>query len=230
MARKPVIFLGKKYKTQGEFQNYVKKIIYEDIGKCDDVKNTYPLEYNILVKILERHPNFTSKSENMCNIKIVCDELNINALKTIIVKEDGDEIDISWRCAISGKSKTPKYELISAMRSSIEEQIFQFKIENKTKMFCVLCNSCKDLQIDHNDEVGSAFDELVFNFIKENNKIPTKFGDTNDNTHRRCFLEIDKEFENKWCNYHRQNSKLRVLCKNCNISRPKTKNKYIHKS
>ena len=38
MPQKPVIFLGKTYKTQTEFELFVKKVIYEDINICSDVK------------------------------------------------------------------------------------------------------------------------------------------------------------------------------------------------
>ena len=45
MPRKPVIFLDKIYKTQGEFELFVKKVIYDDIGLCNDVKNTHTTGY-----------------------------------------------------------------------------------------------------------------------------------------------------------------------------------------
>ena len=64
MPRKPVTFLNTEYKTQGEFENYVKKIIYKDIGICNDIKNTYQEKYYILIKILERHPCYEIKSSN----------------------------------------------------------------------------------------------------------------------------------------------------------------------
>ena len=132
MPSKPVTFLDKTYKTQKLFEAFVKNVIYNDIGICYDIKNTHPTNYIILIKILERHPGFSSKAESMCNIKIIPDSLNRRALKTIIIKKDG-EIDISWRCAISGRHKPSKGELTSAMRSSIEEQILQFKNTNKKK-------------------------------------------------------------------------------------------------
>ena len=226
MPRKPVTFLNKVYKTQGEFERYVKKIIYKDIGICNDIKNTYPKKYNLLIKILERHPEFNSKTENMCNIKIVCDTLNKQALKVLIIKNDR-EIDISWRCAITGKHKSKKSELTSALRSSIQKQIYEFRRENNNK-YCELCGSNKKLHVDHNDEVGSAFDELVLKFTKTYNiKIPNKFGETNDNTHRRCFLEKDNFFKDKWVEFHRQKAILRMLCRTCNINRKKTKNKLV---
>lgn len=229
MPRKPVKFLNKIYKTQKEFEIYVKKIIYEEIGICNDIKNMFPDKYHILIKILERHPDFNSKTENMCNIKIIQDPLNIKALKTIIIKNNG-EIDIAWRCAISGKHKSKKSKLMSAMRSSIDEQIYDFKKNCKVN-FCELCGSVERLDVDHNDEKNSAFNELVYNFKKENNniKIPNNFGELNDGTNRRCFLEKDYVFRDKWIDYHRQYAILRILCHNCNIKRPKTKKKLVLK-
>jgi hypothetical protein len=228
MPRKPVTFLNTEYKTQGEFEKYVKKIIYEDIGICNDVKNAYPDKYNILIKILERHPDFNSKTENMCNIKIMYDTLNKKALKILIVKNDGNNDDISWRCAITAKHKSKKHELMSAMRSSIDSQIKQFKKAHYNDG-CQICDNNERLDVDHNDIKNSAFDELVLNFIKKNNdiEIPDKFGELNDDTHRRRFLEKDTDFKDKWLKYHNEHASLRMLCHTCNISRPKTKNKFV---
>jgi hypothetical protein len=228
MPRKPVTFLNKEYKTQKEFEKYVKKIIYNDIGICNDVKNTYQEKYYLLIKILERHPNFNSKTENMCNIKIVCDTLNKKALKILIIKNDGSNIDISWRCAITGKPKSKKFDLMSAMRSSLDSQIYQFRIEHNNDC-CELCGNTTQLDVDHDDTKNSAFDELVFNFLKKNNdiEIPDKFEEVNDNTHRRKFLEKNNVFKDKWIEYHNKHASLRMLCHTCNISRPKTKNKIV---
>jgi 5-methylcytosine-specific restriction endonuclease McrA len=183
----------------------------------------YPEHYNTLVEILKRHPDFICKTQDMCNIKIVKDKLNINALKTIIIKKDGSEIDISWKVAITGKPKGDKQELMSAMRSSIDEQIVQFRKGSDKK--CVLCTNTDNLHIDH----IIHFDEIVLNFINimksKNINIPDTFGDTNDDTHRRCFLETDKDFKNEWTDYHYENAQLRVLCQKCNLTRTKTNHK-----
>lgn len=227
MPPKPIVFLGKIYKTQKKFEQYVKKIIYEEIGVCYDIKNTYPEKFDILIKILERHPEFISKTKNMCNIKIINDVLNVKALKIIIIKNDG-EVDISWRCAITGKHKSKKSELMSAMRTSINKQIDNYR-RNCEINFCEICGSVKRLHVDHNDEKKSGFDELVFNFVKDNNdiQIPDNFEELNDGTHRRCFLEKDNLFRDKWIKYHDKNAILRILCEKCNLSRPKTKKKLI---
>lgn len=84
------------YKTQYEFKQFVKNLIYHDIGICSDVKNLYPLQYETLIEILKRHPNFISKTINMCNIKITNDKLNKKALKILIINHDASETDISW--------------------------------------------------------------------------------------------------------------------------------------
>jgi 5-methylcytosine-specific restriction endonuclease McrA len=224
MPRKPIIFLDKIYKTQSEFEAFVKKLLYKDIGICNDVKNSYPSHYITLIEILKRHPDFILKTQNMCKIKIIRDTLNINALKIIIINTDESENDISWKCCITGQTKGNKHELMSAMRSSIDEQIFQFRKDNEKK--CVLCPNTDKLHVDH----IIHFDEIVLNFItimkSENITIPSTFGDTNDDTHRKCFLEIDNNFKNRWIDYHYTHATLRILCQSCNLTRNKTKTKY----
>ena len=221
MPRKPVIFLGKTYKTQSEFELFVKNLIYNDIGICDNIKNSYPSHYNTLIEILKRHPNFTSKTQKMFNLKIVKDTLNTSGLKILIINDDMSETDISWKCAITGKHTSYKNELMSAMRSSVDEQIFEFRKTSSNK--CVLCPNTDKLHVDH----IIHFDEIVFNFISimkdKNIGIPNTFGETDDNTHRRCFLEIDDNFKNEWIKYHYENASLQMLCQTCNLTRTKTK-------
>lgn len=221
MVRKLIEFLGKIYKTQGEFEAFVKNVIYNDIGICNDIKNIYPSHYITLLEILKRHPKYICKTKNMSNLKIIRDTLNATALKIMIINIDSSEIDISWKCAITGKTKGDKYDLMSAMRSTIDEQIYQFKISNEGP--CVLCGNTDKLHVDH----IIHFDEIAYNFITimedENINIPNNFGDTNDSTHRRCFLEIDSDFKNKWIDYHYKNASLRILCQKCNLTRTKSK-------
>jgi len=223
MPGKQVIFLDKTYTTQGKFELFVKKIIYDDIGLCNDVKNTRKTEYPTLIEILKRHPDFDSKTRNMCNIKIVKDALNTSGLKILIINADKSEIDISWKCAITGKHKSNKIELMSAMRSSVDKQIFNFK--NKSNCSCELCPNTEKLHVDH----IIHFDEIVLNFInimkvKEVN-IPNSFGETDDNTNRRCFLGTNDDFKNEWITYHLKHASLRILCQTCNLTRVKTKYK-----
>jgi len=224
MPRKPIIFLEKTYKTQGEFEAFVKNFIYNEIGICDNIKDIYPSHYITLIEILKRHPDFNCKTQNMCNIKITRDILNINAVKIIIINTDESENDISWKCAITGTSKGNKHHLMSAMRSSVDEQILQFRKDNEGK--CALCSKTGKLHVDH----IIHFDEIALNFINimkdKNINIPITFGDTNDDTHRKYFLEIDNTYKNEWIEYHNKYATLRILCQTCNLTRTKTNNKF----
>lgn len=222
MPRKTIIFLNKIYKKQKDFELFVKNLIYNDIGICNDIKNNYPTRYITLLELLKRHPDFISKTQNMCNMKIMRDKLNTNALKVIIINNDESEIDISWRCAITGKSKGNKQELMSAMRSSIDEQIYQFRKNNQKK--CVLCSNTDKLHVDHIIHFDKIANDFINSMKSKNKKIPNNFGDTNDNTHRRCFLEIDNRFKYEWVDYHYKNATLRILCQKCNLTRIKCKN------
>ena len=134
----PVDFLGKRYKSQSEFSIFVKRFIY-DIGPCNDLKNYNLSKFEILIEILKRHPDFAIKTKNMNSIKITNDQLNKAALKIIIINDDNTEIDISWKCAITGKGKSLKSELLSAMRSSVEQQINTYRQSNKGP--CQLCGT-----------------------------------------------------------------------------------------
>ena len=117
---------------------------------------------------------------------------------------------------------------MSAMRSSIDSQIKEFRREHNNDS-CQICGNIERLDVDHNDTKNSAFDELVLNFINENKdvKIPDKFGELNDNTHRRTFLDQDVVFKDNWLKYHKKHASLRMLCHTCNICRAKTKNKIV---
>jgi hypothetical protein len=233
MPQKPVMFLDVEYKSQSEFKKYVDKFINDEIGICYDIKNKYPNQYRILIELLKRHPDWNSKSENMCNIKIVNNKYK-TGLEVIIIKNDG-EIDISWKSTINGKSKSQEEKLKDAMRSCLDEQLSNFRNlkKNCRLYYCEKCYINQKLQVDHNDEKNSEFGKLASDFLKNfkqkntNLTIPNDFGDLNDGTHRKCFLEKDSVFKNEWLEYHYQHAILRILCHNCNNSRPKTQIKLL---
>ena len=108
MPRKKITLFGKTYKTQKDFEKYVKKIIYDVVGCCKDIRVAHPLQYNILLKILERHPEYDDKTKNIYTLQIRKNLLNRKALAIFIINKDGQEIDISWRCAITGNHKSAR--------------------------------------------------------------------------------------------------------------------------
>ena len=147
-------------------------------------------------------------------------------VRTDILKKDGNDIDISWRKGcIDGKSDTKEKKLKKAMRSSIDNQIREFK-EKYNDNICKLCREeIKEIHVDH--EI--YFDTLVVDFLEYvRNKgitIPTEFEDKDDRTNRPCFLQCDIYFESEWLKYHYRNAKLRILCQDCNLKRSKPKRK-----
>lgn len=214
-----VNFLNKEFKTQTKFEEYIKDVIYNRVGLCSDIKNEYPEEYLILLELLKRHPDFKEKTKDITNLILKRNALNFKALE-LSIETPYCVRDVAWRICIKAKKNSIKTELMSALRSSVEEQIFNFR-DNNNNYCCSLCNKIDRLEVDH----IKCFDELVYNFIQENNyiTIPKNFDELNDGTNRRTFMKKDLAFMYKFKDFHEKNAKLRMLCKKCNISRPKSK-------
>ena len=220
MVRKNfLVFRGKTFKLQSNFEYFVKRII-RGIGCCADVKHMYPEQHDILLEVLQRHPKYAQKAVNMCNLKIAQNKLNHRGLEIILVKSNGSEEDISYKKAIAGKASSKQTELKSAMRSSIEDQILEFQRTNEQK--CALCSATKRIQVDH----VVHFDELACLFledkIRRGEPIPSAFDDMTDGTHRKCFRAADAEFETEWTRHHAATAELRMLCVHCNVRRTRS--------
>jgi hypothetical protein len=222
-----VVFRGEKYKSQAQFRKYVKDLIYNTIGLCQDVMNEHPKEHKILIELLKRHPKFDERSENMCNLKIVHPIISVDdnkpGFEINIIKNNGDEVSISWRKAVTGKSESQDQLLKAAMRTAVEPDIQVFRIEHSYEP-CQMCHIRGKLQVDHEKE----FIKLIADFLKENIEIPDKFGKLEDGSNRTTFLEKDTNFKNRWIKYHKENASLRMLCGDCNNSRQKTNIRFIN--
>ena len=114
-----------------------------------------------------------SKSQNMCNLKIQQNKLSRQkAYEILIIKNDETTTDISWKHdAIKGEYKSKDIQLKEAMRSSVDEQILDFRRKNEIKS-CEICGNIENLDVDHNDEKNSAFAELVSNFPTADSAMP----------------------------------------------------------
>lgn len=210
------------FETQKKFREYVKELIYDRICQCDDVLHTKPDEYHELLCVLRRHPNYDVKTAKMRDLSIRYDKLNKRALTIMILNTDGSETDISWVWAVRGGtpgSNSNKHDLRSVMRNSVDYQIKSFK--RRAVLICETCGSRdKELHVDHIihfEKIASDFERLI---RSEGGCIPTSFEDMVDGTHRKCCSEQDRVFEDKWQKYHNHIARLRILCKECNLSRP----------
>jgi len=216
MVSKPQIFMGVTYKSLDAFEKYIKNII-NGIGKCADIRTTFPDKYVILVELLNRHPN-DDKIQRMVNLKLIANYMKPQFLELIVIRDDNTEESISYNAAIKGEWATHEKNLLTAMRSGVEDQILYFGQTNERK--CVLCNSTTNLHIDHNT---TTFANLVKDFLANNNTpTPARFGKTADDTNRVAFLSSDSEFRDEWAAYHENHADLRVLCQTCNLTRPRS--------
>jgi len=217
----PIIHRGITYKSQTDFKKYAIELIYKKIGLCKNIKDH--IYYDELLDLLKRHPNYKTKTEYMVNLAIRQNKLNKSSLGVWIIKSDNNpDEDISWaKNCINSKNNSKQSELNSALRSSIQEQIMFYK-KNNTLQECGICN----INGDHVDHINH-FELLTDMFLKNHNKnlIPFDFDVMTDGSGRRCFKSKDNIFEKEWKEFHKKNAKLRILCKECNLTRPKYKKK-----
>jgi hypothetical protein len=206
---------NKKFKSKKELEKYTRDTI-ASIGLCSSVKIKYLDEYNFFIDLFRRHPKYPEKIYGICDIKIVKNKVNSKYLELNIVKDDNSEDDISWRNCVSGNEKD-KFK--SALRVSINDQIKQFRSECDN-----ICSICKTLDADeyHVDHI-IHFEEILYHFLQFTKKPkPTIFQNNIDN--RKAFMSDDKEYEDEWKLFHKNKAQLRLLCRSCNLKRPRWKN------
>jgi hypothetical protein len=205
-----------QHETQKSRKAFVRGLINK-IGPCESIKTNYPNEYDVFLKMFERHSDYPAKFIGLQDIMIRYNPVFKTNLEVLIKKDDGtiDDVSVLKNC-ITGK---PKDKLNVAMRVEINNQIQDFKGNTRNK--CEICGDITQLEVDHHSE-KMPFAKLCKDFMKINVlKIPTTFEDTIG--HLKCFKEEDNAFKDSWIDYHTQHSILRMLCGNCNRSQPKYK-------
>jgi len=209
--------MDKNFKTKKSAKEYTQKII-EKIGLCSSIRTKSTDDYNFFIDLFRSHPDYPEKIDNICDISIVKNKVNPKCFELNILKNDGSIDNISWRACVSGK-KTDSFK--SASRVSIEEQIKDFRKKCNYNE-CSICKtkvSPSDSHVDHENH----FEEILCEFLRTTNKKkPTEFQDTPDG--RKSFTLNDKEYEDEWKLFHKNKARLRLLCKSCNLKRPKWKN------
>lgn len=225
MTRASVVFGNKVFATKTAAKAYVLEEIIKPIGVCPEIKQKYPEKYKELCALLRRHHNAGNKLKNMSDLSIRRNLLNDKALEVHVVKSENGRVsteDISWLSCID--KWNPNHDLKSAMRFSIESQCAAYKLSlGRDGLLCTLCSiPDQPIHVDHVVQFEQLFQEFIAATLSE---IPDQFSDVDDGTNRKTFLYKDAEFKQEWTDYHKTHAILRILCKQCNLTRPK----YIHK-
>jgi hypothetical protein len=216
----------KDFKTLTKKTEYFKTILNR--GLCSSLKNERVEDFNDCMEAFKLHPDNT-KLEGVIDICIISNKRNMSYYEFNLIKEDGSIIDISYRECFKKRTKEQEiaFNLNSALRVAIEPQINDFK-KNIKNWKCDLCNSNVDIQIDHIILFKKLKEDFLRSLTAKNENIPNIY--ENDYYNRIIFTNKDKDFENRWCQYHKNNAKLRTLCKDCNLTKnqeKKIKNLFI---
>jgi hypothetical protein len=228
MKGNQIDLIYEKFDSQKKCDEYIKNILdkiginitFKNYDRCNNTNY-----YDIFMKLFERHPEKETKLKNIDDIKLIYNKLQKKtkenkSFECRLIYKDGSDDSISLITCIKGKHKNNEQLLKDALRYSIEEQITEFKSKNiMNNILCELCkNSIHDLHIDH----VILFQTIINNFHKINTyPIPILFEKINDGTNRIKFKDSDKEYENFFKKYHKENAILRPLCATCNLKRSK---------
>lgn len=216
---KRIIIDNQTFNTQKELELYMRKNINE-IGLCKSLKTLNEPFYHFVCELFKRHPRYEEKCNGMIDLEII---LNTNGSYEFMIlkKNNTGNIDISWPKCVTAKEKTNKDLLLSALRSSIEDQTSEFRNKSRT-ITCELCNNLFDEET-HVDHIRD-FSHLVNDFLSTCSiERPTSFEDMTDGTNRKTFKQENNDFRQQWEKFHRDNASLRLICKSCNLKRPKVK-------
>ena len=81
-------------KTQKQLKQCVREKI-DKIGVCSSIKQFYPEEWDGFMYLFKRHSDYPEKFNGLTDIKIRYNPVYKTQLETIIVKNNGDEDDVS---------------------------------------------------------------------------------------------------------------------------------------
>ena len=214
-------FIGElEFKTKKECENYTRTII-NTLGCCQIKKEN--VQYEFFNDLIQNHPECDSK------IGVGIDYFYIKPnpfvkkyFQTMIKRVDGSEIDFSWVYCCKFKERTLSDHLIRSMRMAIKNDILEYK-QKQTKLICNFCQTENELYEDfHVDHHNPSFKTIKNNFLQETTKsIPSSFDDCKI-FKISIFKDEDKDFKNDWVDYHKKNCNFQILCRDCNLRKPKS--------
>ena len=189
------------------------------IKECKSLRHEYPQEFLFFRKLLNRHPEKNKKGVyRLIDIEfrkfpITKKIIKYSDIQIFIHFKDGKSDSISWSKCIKGEDNPIQQKLVWAMRSSIKEQVQEFKA-TQVNVPCLFCNTNDYLTVDH----IIKFRDIAKDFIDLYPNHPMQF--QKNNLAQEVFRDDkeDQEYMKKWQDYHRQRAQLRILCIDCNVN------------
>lgn len=201
------------FKSKKEAETYTRDKI-TDIGSDDNITESRP-EYTFLVDLVGNHYRKEEKIGVGIESFIITRNKRRTGLETQIRRKDGTIESFSWKDCATQTYKNPEQLLEVAMRTSIENQIQEFRKKNEEQ--CRTCKEYKKCAVDHKEPI---FNKIKRDFLKDKNNLPKDF-DKEEETHQQKFKERDRDFEKTWQDYHREYAVLQYLCDKCHKEKTK---------
>tara|TARA_R110000737_G_scaffold327250_1_gene341404 strand:- start:91 stop:747 length:657 start_codon:yes stop_codon:yes gene_type:complete len=208
------------FKTKNEITKYFKNL-KDSYDNYTYLKDEHNEKYNDVLELFKHHSESEQKLENITDILI---KLDSNGYPAFFIVKNDEHVSISYIHAIGCINRTQKqinktnqnYNMAQAMRNCIRPQISDFLELNNNNKQCEFCKSNESLQVDHIHrfrDLQKEFYDLVENSILT----PMKFDKEPNNS--IIFHEDNRNYSEKWFNYHKEKATLRYLCKKCNQTR-----------
>ncbi len=206
---------GKAFKTQKSLKEYAdsikRKYMAGEIIHSDDKQ--------FMLELLRHSDQFNIKSPSDNPELAVGKALGGTVCWYLINEETGEKAGISTphaiKCAFGGTAsiKDLVYEFKQAARETVVSQINKFKREQVTSNNQYLSAISGELLTNGDVHVDHApphlFDNILFEFVNQQQINPLKVGLIEGNGGRRTFVK--QELKDSWSAYHLANAELRIV-------------------
>jgi hypothetical protein len=229
------IFVGKE-----AVHKRMKEVLERSDGKIE-----IPEDHGFLVALLERHPEMKNiQGQGVDHFKV---QKYHTSRSVFLVRKDGSEVPFSYGVCLHSfcpHSECQPYHrcqkalVLQAFRDEIKEQIETFRMANIKLRTCPLCEKkfnkkTNRIVVDHEEP---QFIEIANDFLQITNSWERLqilgVGKERFELQDCCPYAVndghslwiaDRGLADQWKQFHDDKKKLRLLCSDCNLRRPKEK-------
>lgn len=217
----PYLIADEEFKTKEDIKERCRSILADT---PDELKVKNGKDIKFLFELFKYHDEWAEKSSGgVLQISAKTTEHNTRCFN--LVKVNGSEIDISFNHAVrlipTNRTKSLTHQSLinfkNSARTAIKNQIKEFRdAKLKLNTNCVITGELLHHGSSAVDHISPhTFDKLLFDFCAINKINPIK---EEVLSREGVIAEFqNKELEDLWKNYHRDNAKLRLLSKTGNL-------------